>query len=173
VESKSSAKVLTPKAEQLASDLLRDNREELAKADAKTGILLATVSVVIGVLLAGIVAGDWTPSHLQSGPQAVWWVGVAFTLLGLLFLILAVAPRGVVRRRKPEQACYFGDVEGCRSEEQLAALLLKQSDGESDRTLDQILATARITRVKYLLIWWALVALGIGVALTMIAVLIG
>ncbi len=173
MDSRSSTKLLTPEAEELARDLLRDNREELAKADAKAGILLATVSVVVGVLLAGIIAGNWSPAKLSSWSQFFWWAGTASALLGLALLILAVAPRAVASRRRNTKACYFGDVAACSSERELAALLMEQCESESDRTLDQILATARITRVKYSLILWALGALAVGASATIVAVLMG
>ena len=48
--------------------VLADAREELDRADRKAQILFASAGVAIGALLAGLLAGNWSPFELASIP---------------------------------------------------------------------------------------------------------
>lgn len=50
----------------LAMQILGEAREELARADGKAGLLLAAAGVVVGALLAGLLAKDWDPTSLHD-----------------------------------------------------------------------------------------------------------
>jgi hypothetical protein len=52
-----------------ATSLLSHAREEIDRADAKASILLAASGVGTGALLAGLIAGTWTPLKLQTATQ--------------------------------------------------------------------------------------------------------
>jgi hypothetical protein len=71
----------------LVSQLLRDSREELNRADSKAQILLGVFGIVYGVLLAAVVAGDWAPNHLCDGAEVVWWAGAVLLTGGLSLLM--------------------------------------------------------------------------------------
>ena len=60
---------------QHAAALHRETREELARADGKATTLLGVVGLILGALLAGIIAGNWSPNHLGCFEEMIFWLG--------------------------------------------------------------------------------------------------
>ncbi len=90
--------------------LLRETREELAKADSKASILLAGSGIAFGAVLA---AGDkaWFPDQLtHHSARVVAWIAVAATMLGIILVGAAVKPRLRSEPRRTGRVDYFGDV---------------------------------------------------------------
>src|SRR5262245_8921031 len=63
-------------------DLLKEAREELARADSKAALLLAATGVAVGALLAGLIGGKWMPFSLDNRVEWLWWFGVASVASG-------------------------------------------------------------------------------------------
>src|SRR5690242_8638023 len=75
------------------ADLLKDTREELARADSKAALLLAGTGVVVGAVLAGLLGGRWTPFSLDNRVEWIWWLGVGSAAAGIFSIAAAVYPR--------------------------------------------------------------------------------
>jgi hypothetical protein len=95
--------------ENYAAKLRAETREEIARADTKAEILLAAFGVVVAAVLAGLVAGDWSPDELGRGAAIVFWAGSGCTSASFLALGYAVWPR--VRHEQAEgPASYYAHV---------------------------------------------------------------
>lgn len=68
-------------------------REELAKADHRAGLTLATLGAALTALLAAITAGVITPTQYAVLPQLLLWAGCAACAPSLVLLSLASRPR--------------------------------------------------------------------------------
>lgn len=87
---------------ELGKTILREAREELARADGKASILLAAIGVVIGAIFAAILGGSWRPHHLDNNIEWLWWVGAVVGLAGATVFGSAVFPRTTYRsKRRP------------------------------------------------------------------------
>ena len=144
-------------------DLLRDTREDLALADSKAGLMLASSGVAVGALLAGLLGGTWTPVDLDARVQWIWWIGECSVAGGILSVATAVYPRA--RRRQlasPEFPTYYGDIARLDSVEALRTAIGATPDLEL-RLLDQVFVLARTVQTKYTLLrrglWLFLLAL--------------
>jgi MFS family permease len=151
-------------------DLLAESREELARADGKASMLLSALAVAIGVIIAALLAGDWSPDRLHRPYRIVWWVGLTFAAAGSLALCLAVWPR--IRHRLPgPSATYFDEIALLGAVDKVKTALA--GTDATERTLTQLVAVARIVRRKYVLIRWAMSLLGTAIVLVLIAVIAG
>ncbi|MEJ1179599.1 MULTISPECIES: Pycsar system effector family protein [unclassified Pseudarthrobacter] len=157
---------------QLASNILREAREELVRADGKASLLLAATGIIIGALLAAFLAGTWHPSKLKDCVEWLWWVGTAVGSLGTLALAAAVFPRTKYRsNRRPGIVAYFGDVVGLSSEE-LQRGLEGTARNEGSACLDQVKAISFVVDKKYRWIQTGMVLLGVSALCCVLAVLI-
>ena len=95
-------------ASKVGGAILAETRAEIDRADQKASILLAGVGVAIGAILAGLIPAHWSPSDLGSPWQWIWWLGVAATAVGIVFLLAAVYPR-IGGKPVSKQLNYFGD----------------------------------------------------------------
>lgn len=149
---------------ELASNILREAREELARADGKSGLLLATASVVIGVVLTAILAGEWDPRSLDDRTEWLWWLGTLCSLAGPTAFACAAWPRRGYRNSRPTGiVSYFGDVVGTRREvleERLWITALMPSHA----VLDQLERVSGIVDKKYRQIQFGMVTLGAGIS---------
>ena len=80
--------------------VLADAREELDRADRKAQILFASAGVAIGALLAGLLAGNWSPFELDNAVEWLWWAGVTFaaaaiSCLGVTAQLILQAVAGI------------------------------------------------------------------------------
>lgn len=133
----------------LALRILAESRQELARADGKASILLATASLIAGVVLAAILAGDWGPSHLSQCAQVAWWAGTLSGGVGIVALATAVYPRTRYRgQRPPSVIAYFGDVAATPARE--LEDRLRATASSSDALIDQLKAVAWVVDRKYL-----------------------
>jgi hypothetical protein len=133
----------------LAQDILRESREELNRADAKSALLLAASGVVISAITAGIIAGGWHPTDLARCAQWVWWLGVLAGIGGTIAFAYAVYPRTKYRGKRSHTAiAYFGDVVSTPAD-QLRNRLRATAGGDGDREIDQLKAVAAIVNRKY------------------------
>jgi len=175
--------------EAFAEVLLDEGREELGRADRKASILLSAASIVLTALLAGALAGTWTPHKLHHHPAAevVFWVGLGIGMVGLILLGWAVLPKTQHTGRR-ETLAYFGHVvmfnenryamrkatrrdRDARGKTELKAAIRAASAGRFDRTVDQVWTISHIVDRKYRLIRWALLIFGISAAFTIGAVI--
>jgi MFS family permease len=157
---------------QLASNILREAREELARADGKASLLLAAAGIVIGALVAAFLAGTWHPSKLKDGVEWLWWVGTALGSFGTLALAAAVFPRTTYRaRRRPGMVSYFGDVVGL-SPQELRVGLERTANRDGSATLDQVKAISFVVDKKYRWIQRGMLSLGAAALCCVLAVLI-
>jgi hypothetical protein len=133
-------------------------REELTRADSKAQILLGAAGVAFAALLAGLIAGDWTPFRIGAQVQWLWWAGIISAIYAIINLGRAVLPR--VNRAGTAQAGrfvgYFGDVVAYSSSTELAIALRNSSDLTLERIADQLLQTSIIAMRKYSLIRFAM-----------------
>lgn len=175
--------------EAFAEVLLDEGREELARADGKASILLSAAGIVVAALLAGVLAGTWTPNKLHRYPatEVAFWVGLGVAVLGLVLLGLAVLPQTRHTGSK-ETLAYFGHVvrfserghairgTARRARDAESKKLLKEairaaSAGRFERTVDQVLIVSRIVHRKYRLIRWALLIFAVSIAVCVGAVI--
>jgi hypothetical protein len=152
--------------------LLSNAKEEIDRADAKASILLAASGVVVGALLAGLIAGSWTPLELQASVQWAWWLGLVESAAAIWCLALAVYPRE--RKGGPEipgTVTYYRDVLAYPTTVQLVAALHRSAEANIDRISDQLRNVSSIVSRKYRLIRWGMRGLFLSVvtiAVTMV-----
>lgn len=157
---------------QYATSLLSNAKEEIDRADAKASILLAASGVVAGALLAGLIAGSWTPLKLQAAVQWACWLGLVESATGIWCLALAVYPR----ERKsdsetPGTIAYYRDVLAYPTTVQLVVALNRSAETNIDQIADQIRNVSWIVSHKYRLIRWGMRGLflaAVTIAATMV-----
>jgi hypothetical protein len=164
-----------PSAEEVAlnyaTSLLSDARAEIDRADTKASILLAATGVAAGALLAGLIAGTWSPFRLQAAIAWAWWLGVAESAIGICCLALAVYPREPKNDSGLTWAVvYYGDVLLHSTTAELVTSLKRSAATNLDRVADQLRYIATIVHRKYRLIRWGMRLLFLG-ALTVSAAL--
>jgi MFS family permease len=151
-------------------ELLAESRDELERADGKASMLLAAVAVVLGVLGAALLAGDWSPSRLDTGFRVLWWIGVVIAFAGVLALCMAVWPR-VKHRLEPGSSLYYDQIALLGTVEKVREAIAR-ADAE-ERTVSQLLVISKIARGKYLWLRWGMRLLGIATALIIVAMAVG
>jgi hypothetical protein len=146
--------------------LLTVARLELDRVDHKAEVLFTGSGVITGAIVAGALAGPWSPLVLGSVAQIVWWSGIAAWLAGLGFLAAAVYPRlGSGRRRTaPPMIAYFLDVARLRTREDLHHALRNPPAPSGPVLIDQIFRVSKLVRVKYRCLQAALWLLALSVA---------
>ena len=156
-----------------ATSLLNGVREEIDRADVKASILLAASGVAAGALLAGLIAGTWSPLKLHAAIQWAWWLGVFESVVGIFCLALAVYPRE--RKGNPEiswTVVYYGDVLAYRTTAQLVAALNRSAETSLERIADQLKHVSWIVDHKYRLIRWGMRALFLAAATIAVAMVV-
>ncbi|MFJ6000280.1 hypothetical protein [Streptomyces sp. NPDC092370] len=78
-------------------------REELAKADHRAGLTLATLGATLTALLTAITAGVITPTQYATIPQLLLWTGCAACAPSLVLLSLARRPHPAPTAATPPQ----------------------------------------------------------------------
>lgn len=146
--------------------LLHESREELERADRKAQILLASSGVAVSVVMAGVIAGNWTPLQLPTWALTVWSMGACAVLLGIVLLSISIFPR-IVHRDPAGKVAYFGHVASYPNVEALRAALATAAADPDDRTTNQLWVISRIVVRKYRLIRWALGLFGAGFTLAL------
>lgn len=129
-----------------ANTVLSETREEVTRADAKASLLLSAALIVVGVIAAAMLAGDWSPSRLDNWGQALWWFGTAMTLAGITCLAIAVYPR-VLNRHEGPGVTYFNEIAKLKGVKQLKEALAEVD--ADDRTIKQLYSVSKIARRKY------------------------
>lgn len=56
---------------------------ELRRIDFTGTIWFAAAIIAVGVPLAGLLSQGWRPADLPVPAEIAWWVGAAFTLIGI------------------------------------------------------------------------------------------
>jgi len=158
------------KGAELTRQLLAETREELHRADSKAAMLFAIFGVVVGVVLAGIVAGDWHPDSMKTGAEVVWWSGASASIAALVLLAAAVWPR-LASRHVSGRVTYFGHVVAYSTRDSLRTAIERQADHDIDRPLEQLQAVSRIVVRKYQLIRGGMVVYGAGATACAVACL--
>ncbi|MFD6170323.1 hypothetical protein [Streptomyces coeruleorubidus] len=92
----------TDRAAELTRDRLTEAREQLAQADSKAELMLATLGAALTALLGAIAGGLIAPGQYAVIPQLLVWAGCAACAPSLVLLGLAVSPRG------PSQVSFSG-----------------------------------------------------------------
>lgn len=146
---------------QHAVALHHETREELARADGKATTLLGVVGLILGALLAGIIAGDWTPSRLGCAEEVIFWIGAAAAATAEGLLCAAVIPR-LKHDKHRDAVAYFGHVVQFDSEDEFIRALDRVPQ---QRVADQIWHVSRIVQRKYRLIQLGLLAFAGGLLL--------
>jgi Pycsar effector protein len=148
-----------------AISMLNNTRQEIDRADAKASIMLAASGIAAGALLAGLIAGSWTPLELHEAVQWVWWLGLAESAIGICCLALTVYPR----ERKngsgiPLTVAYYGDVLSYPTTAHLVAALNRSAETNIERIADQLRQVSWIVSHKYRLLRWGMRGLFLAAA---------
>lgn len=158
-------------AVEYAKGVLAATREELARADNKAALLLATAGVAIGALLAALLAGSWDPHQLYDAVEWLWWVGVVMVAGGVVALGWAILPRIRAGQPRPQMIAYFADVVATPAEN-LESLLEATAAAPMQSVSDQLRQVSLIVQRKYAAIRIAFLCFGGGAAACVIAVLV-
>ena len=157
--------------EELAARLLAESREELERADSKAAMLLASFSLLVGVVIAGLLAGEFEPEDLHCAGGPIWWVGCALVAGALVALARAIYPT-LAHGEAQGPITYFGHAAG-KTVPAIEDALKRQVEGSRSRTVEQLAVISAIVWRKYRFVQAALWAFGAGVALCIVGVLIG
>jgi hypothetical protein len=148
-----------------ARHLLSESREELVRADNKSALLLASSGIIVGAILAAILAGDWSPQTLAPCVAWIWWLGAAAGLGGIISFAYAVYPVTKYRGQRPANVvAYFGDVLTV-PEADLQGRLRAAAQSSDARVVNQIRTIALIVDRKYRGIQTGLWCIAVGLTL--------
>lgn len=162
--------VLDDHAIALTRQLLTETREELNRADSKAAMLFTVFGIGFAAVLAGIIAGDWSPRELSPAAEVVWWLGAISAISAVIAISYAIWPR-VGSKHATGRVTYFAHVVGYRSREALREALERQALEPADRPLEQLQAVSGIVMTKYRLVGAGLVLYGFGAITCAVAVL--
>jgi MFS family permease len=157
--------VAEPGAER-ARELLRETREELARADGKATTLLGVVGLLLGALLAGIIAGDWSPADLSCRSEVSFWIGAAVAVAAEGLLCAAVMPQ-LRHDKHRDHLTHFGHVVQFPDE---GAFLNALPKADNDRVADQVWTLSRTVQIKYRFIQLGLLTFAGGLIVMVMAV---
>ena len=146
----------------LAARLLHEAREELARADNKIAIILASVGIIVGAVVATILSGEWAPYDLPMWLGVLWWAGSMAFLFSVFALGFALYPRVNRSAHKPRFVGYFGDVQALVKAGGLTEALDNTNEASDGRDIDQLIQISSIVARKYQLLRLSLTTLGIG-----------
>lgn len=163
--------VLEDPAAALTRQLLAETREELSRADGKAAMLFAIFGIAFGAVLAGVIAGDWSPRDLTAGAQVVWWLGAAAAVAALVALSAAVWPR-LDSNQATGRVTYFAHVADYRTRDALREAIERQASEDDGRSLEQLQALSCIVMTKYQLVRSGLVLYGVAAVACTVAVLV-
>ncbi|WP_423265231.1 Pycsar system effector family protein [Frondihabitans sp. 4ASC-45] len=149
----------------LVESLLSEAREELGRADNKASILLAASGVVVGALIAAVLAGSWSPSDLSTLTAWIWWLACGFLAAGIACFGSAIYPRTTRPAKLPDFVAYFGDVVVFEHRADLEQALSRTTDTPGSRNLDQLELISKIVSKKYLFLRRALLSFTFGALL--------
>lgn len=155
---------MTESSAEYCKAILGEAREELERADNKASILLAAVGVIVGALLAALLAGDWSPTSLKASVQWLWWAGILAAAIAIYLLGWAVFPRIRAAGWRPQAIAYYGDVVAAGTRNRVKELLDHASGDPLPRLIDQMLQVSKTVQVKYVAIRRAMILLGFGAA---------
>jgi MFS family permease len=155
----------------LTRQLLAETREELSRADGKAAMLFAIFGIGFGAVLAGIIAGDWSPRDVAAGAEVVWWLGAVPAVAALVAVSAAVWPR-LDSDHASGRVTYFAHVVGYRSHDALREAIEREAGEDGDRPLEQLQALSGIVMTKYRLVRVGLVLYGVGAVTCAAAVLV-
>ncbi|MGW4797279.1 Pycsar system effector family protein [Nonomuraea sp. NPDC004297] len=153
------------------TQLLKEAREELNRADAKAQVLLGVVGIGLGAVAGGLLAGNWSPFEMSNAIEWLWWAGAAAALASVVVLACAVYPR-LDRRKGSGAVMYYADVSHLESAAAVASALLRSSALDLERAADQLYRVSLIVGQKYRLIRWGFWLLLSGMLATVSAALI-
>lgn len=143
-------------------DQLAETREEITRVDGKTSILLAGDGVAVGVVVAGLIAGDLQISNLALIVAVLAGLAAAATLAGIGLLGAAIYPRcGTAEHGR---ARYFTEVAVYDNPDELQLALANDAQ-VGDRLLHQLLGLSKTVATKYALLQWGIRLLGVGITL--------
>ena len=157
-------------AREVATSLLDESREEVARADSKASILLGAAGLSFGAIVTGLLEGRWSPLRLDVRVQWLWWVGVAVILGAFVLLCMSIYPRVRMDLQK-EKLSFFGHVAQFDSPEELANAIMTKAERQFDRLVDQLFVVSRILIRKYRFMRAAFWSFGIGIVLCLVAIL--
>lgn len=145
--------------------LLAAAREEIVRADNKASLLLASLGIASGALLAGAIGGTWSPSGLEALPKILCWAAIASLVGTCGSLGYVIYPRTQRRSADPNLIAFFGDVNATPIAE-LEAAIARTVDAVPQSLYDQLVQTSRIVEEKYrgvkIALWLLLSALVCG-----------
>ncbi|MEU3654678.1 Pycsar system effector family protein [Streptomyces sp. NPDC032161] len=153
----------------LARVLLSEAREELARADNKAGLMLASLGAALTALLGAIGSGIIALRNYPVVPQLLLWVGCAACVPAVVLLGLAVAPRlGSPRHSRTH---YFGDVRLAMSVTHMERAVHRTDPVYRD--LSQLATLSHIAWIKFRCIRHALAWAAVFFALTLLGIVTG
>jgi hypothetical protein len=153
-----------------AKNLYASTREEITRADAKATTLLGVASLLLGLLIAGAIAGDLDPRQLPVVAEGFFWAGSCCGIGSVVALCYSVFPR-IDHDKTAWQVRYFGHVLRLKNREELSAAL-ERNDDEFDQHVDQIYVLSDTVQKKYRGIQWAMWLMAAAVVVCVGSVLV-
>jgi hypothetical protein len=152
--------------------LLEITRRELDRVDHKAELVFTASGVVTGAVIAGALAGQWSPASSGTATGLVWWTGLVAWGLALACLAGAVYPRigpGARTGSDSRMVAYFADVARLDGPDDLRAALRRDVAPSEAVLLDQLFRISKIVRIKYRclhLAFWLLAVGGVCASVT-------
>lgn len=154
---------MTKEATELASVLLAEAREELARADSKSAMLLASFGLVIGIIISGLIAGDVQLNSLDCTSAYLWWLGCFLVAVSVVSLARAIYPR-LTHGHANGPVTYFGHAASLDPAE-ITVRLEEQLKTDCPRVVEQLAVVSDLVWLKYRCLQVALWSFGGGIAL--------
>ena len=142
--------------------MLEEARQEVGVADSKASILLATLGIGFGALLAGLISSSWTPDKLNGVGCICWWIGAFLALTSVSAAGSSIWPR---YRRSAEafHFFYWGNVAPYRSLETFKQALDRDVVTQDERVEHQLWNLSRLVDRKYWSVRAAIILAGLAV----------
>lgn len=123
-----------------AHRLVAEALDELGYEDSKAARLTAATSVAVSALVAGLFAGEWSPSGLSPLGYSIWLTGAVTAVVGVTTVAGAAVTKGGTRpRSEHSELSFHGHAARYRDPAHLTSSLLS-AGYEPDKELSGISA---------------------------------
>lgn len=146
-----------------AQRLLTETREEIHRADAKAGLLLATAGVVGSVGVGGVVGGDLVLADTAGWVQATAALAAAALVVGVVLFGMAVWP--AIGAAEPGKARYFLEHAQYDGDAGLKQALITDAASDVDRDVQQLRVLGQAVKRKYRFTRWGEAAVALAITL--------